>query len=517
MAEKRILIIGAGIAGLAAGCYARMNGYDVQILEQHTLPGGLCMSWKRKDYIFDGCIHYLFGTAPGNSFYRMWEELGAIQGRTMISHTEYQHITDGQRTLIVYADPDQLEAHMLELSPQDAGPIKALCRGIRHFQTFDLGVLYDRPRNLMTGNEWRRFGMKMMPFLPAMLRWGISAKQFAQRFRDPFLRRAVPQMFSWEDAPVMMGMMLLAYQHTGNAAYPQGGSLEFAQAIEKRFLALGGRVEYNAQVERILTRDGRAAGVRLYDDREIEADYVISAADGRRTIFHLLDGEYADAKVRRMYDGHLPMHTQVQVSLGVKRDMREHPHWTTYLLDKPMTLIGDPRSEIGVKHYSFDPTLAPEGKSVVQVMMRSDYHYWDNIHGRRLYDTEQRQVTDLLLARIEAWHPGITADVEFKDEATPLTYERFTGNWQGATCGWLLTPETMRMLIFGVKRTLPGLKNFWMAGQWVEPGGSVPMAAASGRTAIQLICAQEGKPFTATVPSGTPPVYAPADTEAVHA
>lgn len=39
MAEKSIMIIGAGIAGLATGCYARMNGYRTQILELHTLPG----------------------------------------------------------------------------------------------------------------------------------------------------------------------------------------------------------------------------------------------------------------------------------------------------------------------------------------------------------------------------------------------------------------------------------------------------------------------------------------------
>jgi phytoene dehydrogenase-like protein len=55
------------------------------------------------------------------------------------------------------------------------------------------------------------------------------------------------------------------------------------------------------------------------------------------------------------------------------------------------------------------------------------------------------------------------------------------------------------MLIKGVPKTLPGLGNFYMAGQWVEPGGSVPLAAASGKNAIQLICAQDGKKFMATV------------------
>jgi phytoene dehydrogenase-like protein len=49
-----MIIIGAGIAGLAAGCYARVNGYDVRLLEMHDKPGGLCTSWQR-DLIRDLC------------------------------------------------------------------------------------------------------------------------------------------------------------------------------------------------------------------------------------------------------------------------------------------------------------------------------------------------------------------------------------------------------------------------------------------------------------------------------
>jgi len=42
MKDKSLIIIGAGIAGLSAGCYALMNGYQTQIFEMHNLPGGLC-------------------------------------------------------------------------------------------------------------------------------------------------------------------------------------------------------------------------------------------------------------------------------------------------------------------------------------------------------------------------------------------------------------------------------------------------------------------------------------------
>ena len=54
--RKKVIIIGAGIAGLSAASYLQRNGYDTEIFEAHSLPGGLCTSWKRVDYTFDYCI-----------------------------------------------------------------------------------------------------------------------------------------------------------------------------------------------------------------------------------------------------------------------------------------------------------------------------------------------------------------------------------------------------------------------------------------------------------------------------
>lgn len=57
---KRVTIIGAGIAGLSAGCYLQMNGYDTQIFEAHNLPGGVCTEWKR-----NGCTSNWKGSFEG--------------------------------------------------------------------------------------------------------------------------------------------------------------------------------------------------------------------------------------------------------------------------------------------------------------------------------------------------------------------------------------------------------------------------------------------------------------------
>lgn len=507
--EKSIIIIGGGIAGLAAGCYGQMNGYRTQIFELHFLPGGLCTAWERKDYIFDGCIHYLFGSAPGMPFYPVWEELGAVQGRQFVHHEEFMRITGMEgKTFIIYVDPDRLQQHMKELSPEDAHLIDEFTDGIRQFAHFDMSVLKEKPKELMGLMDWRRLGQKMTPFVPSLAKWALpSANDFARRFKDPFLRSAIPHMFAWGEIPMMAGIAQLAAMHSGNAGYPLNASLDFSRAIERRYLDLGGEIHYKSQVEKILfekssgSKQARAIGIRLYDDPIYYADHIISAADGRETIFEMLEGKFTNDKIRRLYDGHMPLYSQVQISFGVNRDLSKEPHWVTYLLDKPILIAGEEHYTINVKHYCFDPKLAPPGKSVLIAMMPAHYGYWQRIYGHRLYDTEQTQVSDIMLDFLETIYPGIHEQVEvIIDEATPLSYERYTGNWQGSSCGWLLTKNTMPMMIRGMGQTLPGLKNFYMAGQWVEPGGTVSMSAMSGRNAIQLICHADGHPFITTKP-----------------
>ncbi len=64
MAGKKVIIIGAGLAGLATGIYAQMNGYDAHIFEHGNQPGGVSATWKRTGFMIDGGIHFYMGYRP---------------------------------------------------------------------------------------------------------------------------------------------------------------------------------------------------------------------------------------------------------------------------------------------------------------------------------------------------------------------------------------------------------------------------------------------------------------------
>jgi len=218
----------------------------------------------------------------------------------------------------------------------------------------------------------------------------------------------------------------------------------------------------------------------------------------------MLEGKYIDDEIRGYYD-HLPIFAPIiQVSLGVGCDLSGLPHQITFGLDRPLTIAGEERRQLSLKHYCYDPSLAPAGKSVVSVMLFSNYDYWKQLaEDPEQYEVEKKQIALAIIEKLDRRIPGLGEQVEVADVATPLTYERYTGNWRGSMEGWLITTKTMKMSMLGkgMSKTLPGLENFYMIGQWVEPGGGVPTAAMSARNVLQIICHRDRRPFVTSIPS----------------
>jgi phytoene dehydrogenase-like protein len=92
--KPRVIVIGAGVGGMATGCYAQMSGMETRIFEKHVLPGGCCTAWSREGYIFDYCIEWLIGTGAGNDANQVWRELGAFDGKTITNFEMFNKVVD---------------------------------------------------------------------------------------------------------------------------------------------------------------------------------------------------------------------------------------------------------------------------------------------------------------------------------------------------------------------------------------------------------------------------------------
>ncbi len=497
-ASRKIIIIGGGIAGLSCGCYLQMNGLQTEILEAGALPGGLCTAWHRGPYIFDGCLRWLMGTRPPSAFHQIWQELGAIAGREILTHDEILRVEDADgNTVAVPADLDELSREFKRIAPEDTALIDQLVRASRRCAPLEPPL--DKPVELMTMIEKMRTGLRYLPMVPVILKWkNLPITTYLARYQNRFLRETLTAIASNERMSALVLVMVLAFRTRQNCGFVAGGSLAFAKAIADRYARLGGTVRYKTRVVSIRVENNRATGAQCADGTVVAASTVVSCADGHATIFKMLGGRFVNKKILSLYQSCDLFPPLIQVSLGINKTFPDAPHTLSLPLLQPLLVDDQTRHDrMEVEMFGGNSALCPEGKTIMTVRLPTRCEFWTHLrkHNRQHYRARKRAIIREVIAVLDNRFPGLAQHLERSDIATPATFIRYTGNWQGSYEGWLPTP---RILGRRIPSTLPGLEDFYMAGHWVVAGGGLPSAALSGRYAAQTICARDGKRFTAS-------------------
>ncbi len=488
---RKIVIVGGGIAGLCSAVYALKCGYDVEVLEMNDVAGGLAMSWRRGPYTFETCLHWLVGSAKHGEFRAQWEEVCDIDKLIFVDPEEFVQIeTESGEKLTIYTDVDRLEAELLRRAPQDASAIRELTHSIRVLGKFKMldpsGGLADNWLNML----------RDLPVFPLIAKLSkMSGKEYGQRFSDPLLA----SFFSNGDIGKMTALAMvisLAWMSTRNAGYCIGGSQALIRLIEEKIASLGGKIRFKAKVERIVVENDAAVGVELSSGETVRGDWVISAADGHTTLFEMLGSKYLDEATRTLYAERELFASYVQVSLGVGIDLSDQPPMVSLLLDAPIRVDpGTGLNYLGYRFFHFDPTFAPPGKTVVTSLLSTrNYQYWAALRSKDpiMYRREKHRLAETVIQILEKRVPRISEAIEVVDVSTPASVMRFTGNWKGTMEGWLVEPGGG---FKNLPNTLPGLKHFVMAGQWVMPGGGLPSGPMTARPAVKAICRQDHLPF----------------------
>jgi phytoene dehydrogenase-like protein len=485
MSNPTLLIVGGGLAGLSAGCYARANNFDVTIVEHNLQLGGVCTAWHKGPYLIDGCIHWL----TGGPFQQIYEELGivpAVPLRTLEEFVTYRHARDGWEATLS-CDMKKTADCLRALAPEDADELSRMVEGAHHAASLHPPV--ERAPELATAGDRLRDVWRLRHDLGTFVHFRKPLQVWAnEQLKSPRLREFFARLMP-PDTPALFFLLVLGYLAKGWLSRPVGGTARFRDALIDRYRALGGEVILNTTVEEILVTDDRARGVRLTDGAMIEADVVVSTASAPETVFRLLAGRYGAAEWKERMDGWKMFQPIVLASFGVARTFEQQP--STLLIDRiePLTVGGFPNEYLYLRIYNEDPGFAPAGHTVVQAMLSTDYDWWATRGGR--YQQEKDLTGDRVLTSIDQYLPGMKRTVQMVDLATPLTFWRNARSWRGAFEGWLPASNALKH----VSKELPGLERFYMAGQWVEPGGGVPVATMSGRHVVEIICAALDRPF----------------------
>jgi hypothetical protein len=222
-----------------------------------------------------------------------------------------------------------------------------------------------------------------------------------------------------------------------------------------------------------------------------KADIVISAADGHTTLYTMLEGKYLTPKITQAYEHLQVFPSLVYICLGIKRDLRSHPVMTVFTLNKPIRLENNRHvlDTLNLRLYHFDP------KAAIVMIPPFNTPWWTDLRTRSLaeYNAEKKRIADEVIAAIDEYLGTIRPHVEVVDVSTPATIIRYTNNWKGSFEGFLPIIRSMSSRL--IDRTIPSLGNFYMVGQWVNPGGGLPPCGMDGLAIAQRICKEDGKKF----------------------
>ncbi|MCL2857061.1 MAG: NAD(P)/FAD-dependent oxidoreductase [Oscillospiraceae bacterium] len=491
--SKRVIVVGGGIAGLSAGVYAKKCGFDVTILESHSIAGGNCTSWRRGDYLFEGGMHWLTGSKNGEPVNKLWRHIGALDNSVEIHTREPFAQYDYKGTPIKLSrNIDLTMWHLAEHSSKDFQAIRAMSEAVRRVSKLYMPI--SDLRGVKATKKQRIPASLAFNFLTTskMLKAysKVSREEYIAQFKHEGIQETF-RAFVEEKSGFFPFLMTFGTLARGDGGFPEGGSLPFVQRIVDTFERLGGKLLLGTPVERVIVENGKAVGVMVAGQR-MDTDFVIVTTDtmALEQLFEVPPKASWLDEMRRETRPTMCVH----VALGINADLSAYAERYVWKLEEPIKLADETIEYLGFNNYAGDTTYNPPGKTAVTIHLTGNsYDFWKAAKAEGCYADEKQKIADKVIVAIEKQIPETKGKVEVVDVATPLTYERYCGNWKGSWMTEMTTDKMLKMKPYPA--VIDGLSGLYLAGQRLMPPGGLPVALMTGRMAVQHLCKDTGKLF----------------------
>jgi len=484
------VIIGSGLGGLSCAAAFARKGYRPLVLEQHDKAGGYATAFGRPGgFVFDVSLHAT-GVGERNGVPNLIAGFPEITEVEFVSHPYlYRAIFPDYDIRVKQRDLQAYLKQIEDLFPDEAAGIERLFAEARALSTDVMRI--SRAQGQV---NLARFPIEY----PALYQSGQQTwgQMVDRNLHNPKLKAIVSAQWGYYGLPpsklasFYYALPAIGYFEQGGY-YPKGRSQTISDAFVKFIEARGGQVLLNTRVDRILTQNGAAYGVKAADGKEYHARVVVSNASAGQTFYRMLeedpesdDGTLAEYKARL---GGLSISlSSFQIFLGLKRDLvGELKLRDSEIFFEPgydpdagyeLARRGDvERTGMGITLYdNVLPDYSPKGKNTVNIIVVQGFEHWEKFEkdyraGRKAaYNAEKERMADVLIARAEeVLLPGLSKAIEVKEIGTPLTNLRYTGNDRGAIYGWDQTLDNSGDRRIG--HATP-VKNLYLAGAWTRPG-----------------------------------------------
>ncbi len=524
------IVVGAGHNGLTTAAFLAKAGLDVVCVEKNDYIGGAAVSRElHKDWIYSNCSYVCSLLRP--EIYRELElHKHGLQVTPYGGSVQFMENGDYYGS---YQDHEVSYREMARFSRHDADAYERYSadtmRQCRFIRDFLLSTAPDptslKPKDLLglmqIGKKFTEMGEDRM--YETIRFWTMSVAEYLDEYFETDVIKAALSgsgiigtalgIYSPGTAYVLLHhYMGDVDSNVGSWGFARGGMGAVSNAIAGAFRKEGGELRTEAGVEKIIVRNGKAAGVGLLNGDEINGRLVVSAMDVKRTFLHCMDkGDLPAAFVNRVenfkirgssgklniaLDG-LPefpalpkgselYNADMHFIDSMERMERAYDDW------KAGTWSKDPYVDMLIPTLS-DPTMAPPGKHFMSVFVQYCPH---KIEGRDWKEEERQAWADTVIEQIANYSPNFKDLILHYEIRTPEDIEREIGITEGNIFHGELT---MDQLLFN--RPIPGYAQYrspvpglYMCGSSTHPGGGV--MAAPGANAAREILADLKRPNT---------------------
>lgn len=493
--RKKVIVIGAGAAGLASAIRLQHAGYQVEIHEKEATPGGKMNRIEKDGYHFD----------LGPSIVMMpelYREIFELCGRDPDDYIPMEKL-DPMYRVYFSGTPDEpidISSDLTELT----GTIESISPGdtqgfLQYMSDIYKGFIFARDNILSRPFDRRRdfYNLSMFKKAPGVKLVGTADHFIGRYIKSGRLKQIMGfqtlyigiSPFSGPSFYSMIPMIQFLY----GIWFIKGGMYTMATSMERLFRELGGEVVYGSPVREISIEDGRATGIEV-DDKKIDADYVVCNADFPYAMKHLVKqpgdkGKFTDRKIESMKYSC----SAFLLYLGMDRKYEDIGHVHNFIfnesLEKNMEDIFEGKK---LEHASFyvyiasklDPTLAPQGKDGLYILMpvsdlgTADYEWNDEtIQYYRTYILET-------LKKMRGFE-NIEREIVTESTFTPVDFESRFNAYNGAAFG--LQPTLSQSIHNRPQSRSPDCSNLYFTGSSTHPGAGVPIVLLSAGIAAEAL------------------------------
>lgn len=492
MKNYDIIVIGGGISGLSTGAFFSQKGFKVLIVEKQKEVGGYLSTFRRGEFKFEAAVHYTYEGYPGGIVPRMLKMLG------IENEIELIRIGKTQKTYNFYF-PD----FEISLAWNKEEFINSLCtlfpnekNGIRnYFLSLENGfkkimeIILERSikLNSLSLDEYLKYESEEFCKKFDIVVKEIGFDSLTEKFVSRFIKNEKLLSLLLFVPPIpnhTVCQTALNWWVDFSGLYAIKGGIDLLpKKLKEKIIKSGGEILLNTSVTKLIIDSNRIKGIVTENGEEIYGNFVISSIDVHQLFGNLIPEEKIPLEYKEKIKGEC-IPSNFVVYLGIDKDLKElgfygesiyvFPDYNTKKvledIHKDLWPENNPVKIVTISALDNENNFASKGKSVLILHSTAPYSFFYNILKKSTLDYKKvkEKITNQMIETVKRVIPDIEKYILFKEAATPVTFEKFTGNHLGSMMGWMPTKNPFLLSQFNSMKTF--IDHLYLNGHWVYPG-----------------------------------------------